>query len=112
MYKVQFEATSSADWTESIELIDADTNHALDVPEDAEFELTIGDRCWSGDFTASTGEGNIIRPADNVIQWRFPRTDLNRFWPRNTYSVGLTMTTAEGTIQLFVGTLTIIDGVV
>lgn len=112
MYIVQFVTTSSADWAEAIELIDSNTNQPLDVPTDATFDLAIGDRCWSGDFIASTDEGNITRPADHIIQWRFPKGDLNRFWPRNTYSVGLTMTTAEGTIQLLTGTLSIIDGVV
>ena len=112
MYQVQFQATSSADWAESVELIDNDTNLALDVPVEAEFNLSIGDRCWSGDFTASTDDGQITRPANNVIQWRFTPDNLNRFWPRGTYQVGLTMTTDGGTTQLLVGTLTIIDGIV
>lgn len=112
MYQVQFAATSSADWAEAIELIDNDTNLALDVPDDARFNLTIGGRCWSGELTASTTDGRITRPADNIIQWRFTPNDIRTFWPRNSYAVGLTMTTDGGTTQLLVGTLSVIDGIV
>lgn len=112
MYDVQFLATSSADWAEAVELIDATTNLALAVPDDATFDLTIGRRCWSGDFIASSEDGKITRPKLNVIQWRFTPTDLNTFGSKSTYPVGLIMKSAEGTIQLLVGTLSIIDGVV
>lgn len=112
MYQVQFVATSSADWAEAVELIDTDTNLALDVPDEAAFELAIGDRCWTGTFRASSEDGEITRPADNIIQWRFTREELARFWPLGAYPVGLTMTTDGGTTQLLVGTLTIIDGIV
>lgn len=111
MYQVQFVASSSADWAAAVELIDASTNQPLDVPVDATFNLTIGGRCWS-DFKANTADGKITRPADNIVQWRFSHDDIHRFWPRNTYDVGLTMTTTEGTIQLLIGTLSIIDGIV
>lgn len=111
MYSVQFQATSSADWVEAIELIDANTNLPLAVPAEAVFDLSIGDRCW-GPFDASSADGAITRPAENIIQWRFERSDLCRFWSRGTYSVGLTMTTSGGTTQVLIGTLTIIDGVV
>lgn len=112
MYEVQFQTTNSADWAEALELIDANTNMALDVPDDAVFELAIGDRCWSGDFRASSEDGAITRPADNIIQWQFTREQLNRFWAPGTYRVGITMKTSGGTTQLLVGTLSIINGVV
>ena len=113
MYEVQFVATSSADWAQAVELIDTTTNLPLDVPDEAVFELTIGDRCCScGGFDASSDDGEITMPTPSTIQWNFTRTDLNRYWPRNTYPVGLTMTTNGGTVQLLVGTLSIIDGVV
>lgn len=111
MYQVQFEATTSADWAEAIELVDDATNLPLDIPEGTTFELTIGDCCWPG-LNASTDDGKIIMPSANVIQWRFLPADLTRYWSPGTYPVGLTMTTTGGTTQLLVGTLSIIDGVV
>lgn len=111
MYNVQFVATTSADWAEAIELTDASTNLALDVPDDAVFDLAIGPRCWR--FQASSEDGEITRPRDNVIQWQFSPAQLSSFCRGGrTFPVGLTMTTDGGTIQLLVGTLSIIDGVV
>lgn len=112
MYEVQFQTTTSADWAEAVELIDANTNLALDVPDDAIFELAIGDRCWSGTFRASSEDGDISRPADNIIQWQFTHEHLSRFWAPGTYPVGLTMQTAGGTTQLLIGTLSVINGIV
>jgi len=112
MYQVQFIATTSADWAEAIELIDAETNLALQVPDNAVFKLAIGDRCWGGSLDASTTDGEITRPEINVIQWRFTPDKINRYWRGSTHPVGLTMTTDGGTVQLMVGTLTILDGVV
>lgn len=111
MYDVQFFATTSADWAEAVELIDADTNLALDVPDDATFALTIGGRCWS-DFAITSEGGEITRPADNIIQWRFTASDFSRYWPGGTHRVGLTMTTTGGTTQLLIGTLSVLDGIV
>lgn len=112
MYDIQFIATTSADWAQSVEMVDANTNLPLDLPDDAVFELSVGDHCWNGDFRASTTDGTITRPTDNVIQWRFTPNDLHRFNPRISCPVGLTVTTDGGTTQLLVGTLSIIDGVV
>lgn len=111
MYQAQFVATTSADWAEAVELIDDNTSLALDVPIEAEFKLSIGDRCW-GPFNASTEDGKVVRAASNILTWRFTPDDLSRFWRSGTYSVGLTMTTEGGTQQLLVGTLSIIDGIV
>lgn len=112
MYTAEFIATTSADWAESIEMIDADTNLPLVLPDDAEFELAIGDRCWVGSFLATTENGKISRPEPHIITWRFTRDDLTRYWSRNTYRIGLTVTVDGGTTQLLTGTLSIIDGIV
>ena len=112
MYEMQFIASSSAGWAQAVELIDSTTNRPLDVPPEAVFELEIGDHCWTGDFRATTDDGSISRPKNNVIQWNFSRDQLRSYWLAKTYRVGLTMTTGGGTVQLLVGTLSIIDGIV
>lgn len=112
MYEVQFQTTTSADWAEAVELIDANTNLPLDVPDEAVFDLAIGDYCWSGRFRATSEDGAISRPQDNIIQWQFTRDQLNRFWAPGTYPVGLTMQTNGGTTQLLIGTLSVINGIV
>lgn len=112
MYQIQFLATTSADWTAAVELIDANTNLPLEGVTDAEFELQVDDGCGNSYLNASTTLGTITTPASNVVQWHFPKSNLSSLNRGRTYNVGLTMTDTEGTIQIFIGTLTFVDGVV
>ena len=112
MYQVQFVATTSADWAQAVELIDASTNLPLSDGDEAEFELQVDDRCGARMLTASTDDGTITMPEENVIQWRFTPEQHAGLCAGSTYSVGLVMTTVTGTIQLLTGTLAYIDGVV
>ena len=112
MYEVQFTATSSADWVEAIELIDADTNGPLSEAADAEFALQVEDRGGCPLLSASTSTGTLTKPEPHIVRWIFSHSQLKRLCRGNTYRVGLTMTTAGGVTQLFVGTLSYIDGVV
>lgn len=108
-YKQEFSATDDADWFETIELIDNDTSGPLAEAATATYALEVKD-CGCAVLTASTAGGTIEQPDDNVIQWRFPATQMSGLCTGKTYDVGLTMTTTEGTIQLLVGTLAVIDG--
>ena len=112
MYQVQFTATNSADWAQAIELIDATTNQPLALPDDAEFELTVRDRWDYAVLSAKTEDDSLELLPGGVLRWRFPFSRFSRFAPRTTFPVGLTMTTAQGTVQIFIGTLSFIDGYV
>jgi hypothetical protein len=112
MYQVDFATTSAAGWAQAVELIDADTNLPLEVDEDATFALQVDDNCGNSMLSASTEAGTITMPEDNVVQWRFLPADLGSFCRGHTYSVGLVMTTTEGPVQIFLGTLVFLDGVV
>lgn len=110
MYQASFTATDSADWAEAIEFIDGDTSLPLDIST-TDFALTVRDKFRSPVLTGTTGDGAIQR-VGNVIRWRFSATAMRAFCVGNTYPVGLTMTTGEGTEQVLVGTLSYIDGIV
>ena len=113
MYEVQFLATSSADWAQAIELIDADTNLPLADIDDATFELSVDRQNGCGSvLTASTAAGTITQPQANVVQWVFLASQMTGLCDGSTYRVGLTMTTAGGTVQILIGTLTFVDGIV
>lgn len=109
MYELRFFATDDADWSEAIDLIDADTNGALADATTASFSLEVKD-CDNAVLTASTDAGTITKPADNTIAWTFTKTQMSGLCTGQTYKVGCTMTTAEGTIQLFIGSLAVVDG--
>lgn len=112
MYEVQFFATSSADWGQAIELIDADTNQPMTGIDDATFKLAVDGPGRTSYLTASTAEGTITRPSPHIVQWLFDADELGSLCAGTTYWVGLTMTTDGGTTQLLRGTLIFLDGVV
>lgn len=112
MYQVQFFATSSAYWAQAIELIDADTNQPLEDIDSASFALEVDDECGARLLSASTEDGTLTRPFPYVVQWNFTPEQHSSLCPGSTYRVGLTMTTATGTIQLLIGTLAYLDGIV
>jgi hypothetical protein len=112
MYELQFTGTNSAGWSQAVELIDATTNQALEVPDDAVFELSVRDCCGSEVLNAKTGDSHLEFPEDNVVQWRFGPDDIGGLCAGNTYKVGCTVETNTGTVQLFIGSLSFIDGVV
>ena len=112
MYEASFIATSSADWAQSVELIDATTNLPLDIPDEATFKLAVDGPHGSSYLTASTEEGTITRPAPGVVNWHFTPSQMGRLCDGRTFQVGLTMTTTGGTVQLLRGTLSFLDGIV
>ena len=111
MYEAEFLATDSADWSQAIEFIDGDTGRPLNV-EDADFELVVRDKGHCVLLRAKTEDDSIQRPSDSTISWRFAASEMKVLRHGNTYPVGLTMTTENGTVQVLVATLSFIDGVV
>lgn len=111
MYQTNFVATNSADWAQAIQVIDADTNQPLELTG-LTFELRVEDDCGSPMVSASTDEATITTPGDGVVQWVFTHEQMGGFCSGNTYKVGLTMTSAGGTTQILIGSLSYLDGVV
>lgn len=109
MYQLKFTATDDADWAQNVDLIDGSTSLALDEATDATFALDVSD-CGNAVLSASTAAGTITKPEDNVIAWRFTASQMSGLCPGKTYDLGCTMTTASGTIQLFIGSLAVVNG--
>ena len=115
MYQIEFTATNSADWAQALEITDA-SQHTCDgepvIPDDATFNLTVSDRHGRRMFSGSTDDGRIQRPNPSTIQWVYERDELTSLCAGNTYNVGLTVTTDNGTTQILIGSLSFIDGIV
>lgn len=113
MYEVQMFATSSADWAESIELIDATTNLPMAGIVDATFSMAVDDRRGRQVLIASTAAGTISRPQQHIVQWAFSPQQMAGLCDGTTYRVGLTITTANGSsVQIILGSLAFLDGIV
>ena len=108
-YELRFTAYDDADWAQAVEIIDADTNGDLAEAADATFDLEVTD-CGSTVLSATTADGTLDKPATNVIAWRFTESQLGALCPGTTYKVGCRMTTDDGSLMLFTGTLAFIDG--
>jgi hypothetical protein len=68
--------------------------------------------CVGPTLVASTDNGKLTIIGLGLFRWAFTLDDM-RTLPRGTYDTGLTMADANGqTVQLGVGPLAIIDGVV
>ena len=110
MYAIKgFTATDDADWSETVELIDGETNGPLDA-SDLAFELQVKD---GGQvvLSATTADNSITRPSSSEIAWRFPRERMRGLCPGTTYKVGCVYIDLSGNVeQLFVGSLALIDG--
>jgi len=111
MYEIQFSATNSADWAQAVQLINDLTGLPFDA-SDVEFSIAVDDRSGVQVLHASTASGTITSPDTSTIQWKFSASQMSGLCAGTTYRVGCTATDAGGTIQLFVGSLSLIDGVV
>lgn len=109
MYVGSIEQQSNrADWTMQIQLVDSEDGDTIQLSTcDVVLEVKDGCRCI---LKASVGSG-VTFPQDDVLRWTFPADEM-RALRSGTYDVGLTISNDGQTVQLIVGTLPIIDGVV
>ena len=125
MYQIAFPPQSNrASWV-FIGLITDLDNNPIDLTGcSMAFQIRppSGDR-WSGhgystnnargSLLASTNNGKITFIDIGTFRWFFTLQDMRSLWP-GTYETGLTLTNDDGTqtVQLSVGPLPIVDGVV
>lgn len=110
MYQVEFLATTSAGWAEAISLVDDDSNLPLDLTG-ITFELDVRDDCDYQALTATTENTKLETLAGGVVQWRFSPDEVRPLYRGRTYRVGLVARDSIGPTQIFVGTLSFIDGI-
>ena len=79
MYDISFPAAySGADWAQSVEVIDHQTNKPLvGELETSLIELVVNDDCNRPVLKATSADGTITVPASGLIQWAFPKESLS-----------------------------------
>jgi hypothetical protein len=112
MYDAQLKPVSNrADWLETIELIDDDTNQVITDLTGVTVKLEIRDTERCRRLVGSTDDGHITFPGNGVIQWQFTKLEMAGLCA-GTYEIGLTVTLDDFTEQELIGSLPIVEGVV
>lgn len=113
MYNAHLKPVSNrADWIETIELIDDDTNTIISDLDGVTMSLEVrGTSPYLRCLTGTTEDGHILIGVGGVIQWHFTATEMNGL-AAGPYEIGLTVTRDGITEQELIGSLPVVDGVV
>lgn len=104
--------SNQADWIEAYGLYDEETGDPVDVSDAAEITISIRDpESGSADLTATLTGGTIEHIETGVFQWTFTVAQMQQLCAK-TYDVGMTILKDDQTIQLFIGKLPVLDGIV
>lgn len=104
--------SNKADWIEAYGLTDEETGDPVDVSAATEITIALRDpSSRSVELTATLSGGTIEHIETGIFQWAFTAAQMSGLCAK-TYEVGLTIVQDDQTIQLFVGTLPVIDGIV
>jgi hypothetical protein len=104
--------SNKADWIEAYGVYDDETGDPVDVSAASEIAIAIRDPASRSVLLSATLSGGSIEHIETgVFQWTFTAAQMQGLCAK-TYEVGLTILQDDQTIQLFVGTLPVIDGIV
>ena len=113
MYEGQLPAASNrATWGETIQMFDSETSELIDISDATEVVIEVRDassRCVV--LTGSLTGGEVTMPSTGTLAWSFDVDTMRGIHP-DTYEVGLTYTADGETVQVFIGTLIVLDGIV
>jgi hypothetical protein len=108
---ISFPPTSNrATWIFTGQIMDASDNSLLDLTG-LTFVFEIRDQSGCARLQASTANGKFTIISTGLFRWEFTESDM-RTLGYGTYDTGLTMANADQTVQLSVGPLPIVDGIV
>lgn len=111
MYIGQLEAvTNREDWIDQAQVTDGDTGTLVDLSA-ATIAMDVRDqksKCRV--LTATLANSKISLVSTGIFEWTFTAADMHGICA-GTYDVGITVEIADVTKQLFVGTVSIVDGV-
>lgn len=104
--------SNKATWVGSFELRDADTDDLIDISNASQITVEVRDpQSRSAVLSGSLTGGEVTRPDTGIFDWTFSATQMRALCAK-TYEVGATLTQNGETVQLIIGTLPVIDGIV
>jgi len=127
MYNGNISTVSNrADWQEAVVLTDEDSGDLIDIslcritmtlttgrrnpnlyPQSAFYDYPINEPAV---LTGSTDTGEITKPDVGTFQWLFPFSRMSTL-RQGEYIVGVRISQDTRTVQLIVGTVTVIEGI-
>ena len=108
--------TNQSDWATSIQFNDKATGTPIDITGDdmpLSFALAlqlVGERNMPA-LTGGTATGELTLPSLGILQIFFPAARMQALAP-GSYDIGLTVTNGVNTVQILLGRLPIVDGIV
>lgn len=104
--------SNRADWIEAYELTDEETGDAFDISDAQEITVSIREpNSRNVELTATLSGGSIEHIETGIFQWTFTAAQMQSLCAR-TYEVGCTIQQDDQTVQLIIGTLPVLDGIV
>jgi hypothetical protein len=110
VYLLSAETSNRANWSVQVSATDADTGEAIDFSA-ASITVAVKDDQGCQRLLATTGNGKVTLPTTGTMQFDFADSEMRQLCPA-TYQIGAIYETVDGPFQLFVGTVSIYDGVV
>lgn len=107
--------SNRATWSENFQLLDSETGDPISLSAVDEITLEVREMethsaVLSGSYTG--GEILVVGAAtDGTFQWEFSASQMRALCPR-TYEVGCTIEQDDDTVQLIIGTVAVLDGIV
>lgn len=105
-------ASNRATWSESYELTDDEDGDEIDLSAVDEITLEVRDpdtKCAV--LTGTKTGGDIVIVSTGVFQWRFEASAMRALCAK-TYEVGCVIEQDDDEVQILIGTLPVLDGIV
>lgn len=104
--------SNKATWVCLYELVDADTDEAIDLSDVDEITIQIRERgATSHELEVTKTGGDITITDTGVFRWVFSADDMGSL-DAGTYEIGCTLEQDDEVIQLIIGYLPVMDGIV
>ena len=108
-------ASNRATWSESFELTDSETGDPISLSAVDEITLEVRDMETQSAVLSGTKTGGDIvvvgAATDGTFQWRFEASQM-RALKAKTFEVGCVIEQDDDTVQIFIGYLPVLDGIV
>lgn len=107
--------SNRATWSENFQLLDSETGDPISLSAVDEITLEVRNvETQYAVLTATKTGGDIIvvgAATDGTFQWRFEASQMRALDAR-TYEVGCTIEQDDDTVQLLIGYVPVLDGIV
>ena len=104
--------SNKATWVCLYELIDAETDEAIDLSDVDEITISIRDpKDQTIELSATYTNGDITITDTGIFRWVFSNDNMSNLEPK-TYEVGCTLEQDGEVMQLIIGNLPVMDGIV